>query len=93
VRGALVSAIPTHLRHAPASRLSQYYARQKARLGWQVARVATARQLARIIYAMLATGECWREEPTMAGVSAEGHWSAVRETQLPFSSVCTTLLA
>jgi transposase len=70
VRGALVSAIPTHLRYAPTSRLSQYYARQKERLGWQVARVATARQLARIIYAMLATGECWREESTRPGVSA-----------------------
>jgi transposase len=69
VRGALVSAIPTHLRHAPDSRLSQYYARQKDRLGWQVARVATARQLARIIYAMLTTGECWRE-PAIAEVSA-----------------------
>jgi transposase len=65
VRGALVSAIPTHLRHAPDSRLSQYYARQKERLGWQIARVATARQLARIIYAMLATGECWREAPVL----------------------------
>jgi transposase len=72
VRGALVSAIPTHLRLAPASRLSQYYARQKPRLGWPVARVATARQLARIMYVMLATGECWREEEVIvAGVSAK----------------------
>lgn len=63
VRGALISAIPTHLRCAPASRLSQYYARQKDRLGWQIARVATARQLARVIYQMLRTGECWRETP------------------------------
>ena len=61
VRGALVSTIPTHLRLAPESHLSRYYARQKARLGWQVARVATARQLARIVYSMLASGECWRE--------------------------------
>lgn len=67
VRGALVSAIPTHLRYAPTSRLSQYYQRQKARLGWQVARVATARQLARVIYQMLRTGETWREpEPPVA---------------------------
>jgi transposase len=63
VRGALVSSIPTHLRCAPASPLSQYYARQKARLGWQTARVATARQLARVIYRMLRTGECWRAAP------------------------------
>ena len=71
VRGALVSAIPTHLRLAPGSRLSQYYARQKPRLGWPVARVAAARQLARIMYVMLATGECWREEGIVDGVSAE----------------------
>lgn len=63
VRGALISAVPSHLRWAPASRLSQYYARQQARLGWQVARVATARQLARVIYHMLRTGEVWRESP------------------------------
>lgn len=67
VRGALVSTIPTHLRCAPESRLSQYYARQKARLGWQVARVATARQLARVIYHMLRSGECWRAAPAPAG--------------------------
>ena len=72
VRGALVSAIPTHLRLAPQSRLSQYYARQKPRLGWPVARVAAARQLARIMYVMLATGECWRGEAIVDGVSAEG---------------------
>jgi transposase len=70
VRGALVSAIPTHLRLAPQSRLSQYYARQKPRLGWPVARVAAARQLARIMYVMLATGECWREEAIVDGVRA-----------------------
>lgn len=71
VRGALVSAIPTHLRLAPQSRLSQYYARQKPRLGWPVARVAAARQLARIVFAMLATGECWREKAIVDGVNAE----------------------
>jgi transposase len=68
VRGALVSTIPTHLRCAPASRLSQYYARQQARLGWQIARVATARQLARVIYHMLLTGEAWREPPAPVDV-------------------------
>lgn len=64
VRGALISAIPTHLRCAPASFLSAYYARQKARLGWQKARVATARRLARLIHHMLTTGECWRAAPS-----------------------------
>ena len=64
VRGALISSIPTHLRCAPTSPLSQYYARQKARLGWQIARVATARQLARVIYRMLRTGEEWRPRPS-----------------------------
>ena len=61
VRGALISTIPTHLRYAPASQLSQSYARLKARVGWRVARVAAARQLARAIYHMLHTGEVWRD--------------------------------
>ena len=69
VRGALISTVPTHLRYAPDSRLSQYYARQKARLGWQIARVATARQLARVIYHMLRTGEEWRATPAPVGRS------------------------
>ena len=50
VRGALVSAIPSHLRAAPASPLSRGYEQLEARLGWRVARVATARKLARVIY-------------------------------------------
>lgn len=70
VRGALVSAIPTHLRRAPDSALSAYYTRLKARVGWRVARVAAARRLARVIYRMLQTGECWRAEPAAAGVPA-----------------------
>lgn len=61
VRGALVSAIPSHVRVAPESALSAHYEKLKARLGWQVARVATARKLARIIYRMLKSGEPWRE--------------------------------
>ena len=60
IRGALVSAIPTHVRCAPESSLSLYYQRQKVRLGWPVARVAAARRLAVIVYRMLATGEVWR---------------------------------
>lgn len=60
VRGELISAIPTHVGAAPDSSLSTYYERQKERLGWATARVATARKLCRAIYAMLSTGEVWR---------------------------------
>jgi transposase len=60
VRGALVSAIPSHVRAAPESTLSAYYARLKERLGWRIARVATARKLVHCIYPMLRTGEAWR---------------------------------
>lgn len=60
VRGVLVSAIPSHLRATPDSSLGRYYERQKERLGWPTARTAAARKLARIIYAMLSTGEVWR---------------------------------
>lgn len=60
VRGALVSAIPSHMRSTPESSLGRYYDRQKERIGWQKARVATARKLCRAIYAMLCTGEVWR---------------------------------
>lgn len=60
VRGALVSAIPSHMRSTPESSLGTYYERQKERIGWQKARVATARKLCRAIYAMLSTGEVWR---------------------------------
>jgi transposase len=61
VRGALVSAIPSHVRVAPESSLSATYEGLKQRLGWQVARTATARKLARIVYRMLQAGERWRE--------------------------------
>ena len=61
VRGALVSAIPSHVRLAPGSTLSSSYETLKQRLGWQVARVAAARKLAGIVYRMLQTGERWRE--------------------------------
>jgi transposase len=63
VRGAIVSAIPTHLRHEPASALTQYYERLKPRVGWKVARVATARRLARVVYHMLSNQEPWRTAP------------------------------
>jgi transposase len=60
VRGALVSAIPSHIRGAPESELGAYYERLKERVGWRTARVAAARKLARIIHAMLKSGEAWR---------------------------------
>jgi len=59
IRGALVSAIPSHMRSTPESSLGTYYERQKERIGWQKARVATARKLCRAIHAMLSTGEMW----------------------------------
>lgn len=60
VRWALISATSKHVLHAPESRLSMFYERQKARLGWKKARVATARKLAHVIYAMLQHQERWR---------------------------------
>jgi transposase len=59
LRGALVRAVVSHVQHAPASALTQFYTTQKARLGWQVARIATARKLARVIHGMLRTRTCW----------------------------------
>lgn len=59
-RGALISAIPSHLSAAPDSSLAAYYRRQKERLGGSIARVATARKLCRILYAMLSNQEEWR---------------------------------
>jgi transposase len=60
VRGALVSAIPSHTRFAPDSSLSTTYQELKRRLGWRVARVAVARKLARIVYYMLHRNETWQ---------------------------------
>jgi transposase len=81
VRGALVSAIATHLRAAPASALTAYYLRLKPRVGWRVARVATARRLAHVLYRMLSTGEAWREPsavarpaPSAVASSGRGRW-------------------
>lgn len=62
LRGALVRTVVSHLQHAPESWLSAYYTEQKQRLGWPVARVATARRLCRALHAMLRTGEAWRSE-------------------------------
>ena len=63
LRGTFVRAIVSHITHAPDSWLSHSNERIKERLGWQVARVATARRLARAVHAMLRTGEVWNGEP------------------------------
>jgi transposase len=60
VRGAMISTIPNHLQSAPDSPVASYYQELKERLGWPTARVAAARKLCRIVYAMLSTGEVWR---------------------------------
>lgn len=62
LRGALVRAVVSHVRSAPASWLTQYYTTQKPRVGWPVARVATARKLARAIHAMLRTNSRWIDD-------------------------------
>lgn len=63
LRGALVRAVVSHVQHAPASWLTQYYTHHKARVGWPIARIATARKLARAIHAMLRTQTCWSNDP------------------------------
>jgi transposase len=63
LRGALVRAVVSHVQHAPTSWLTQYYTQQKARVGWPVARVATARKLARVMHAMLRTKSYWQNDP------------------------------
>lgn len=63
LRGTFVRAVVSHVTHAADSWLSQSYELIRQRLGWQVARVATARRLARAVHAMLRTGEVWRDEP------------------------------
>jgi transposase len=70
LRGALVQAVVNHRGHDRESWLSKYYDTLKDRRGWQVARVATARKLARAIHAMLRTGEVWRSERDENGVSS-----------------------
>lgn len=67
LRAAYVRAVVSHVQHAPNSPLTRYYQQQKKRLGWQTARVAAARKLARATHAMLRTGEAWREEEDVLG--------------------------
>lgn len=59
LRGAFVRAVVSHVQHAPDSWLTQYYMTHKQRVGWQVARVATARKLVRAVHAMLRTQQVW----------------------------------
>jgi transposase len=59
LRGTLVRTIVSHVQNAPDSWLTDYYVEQKARVGWQVARIAAARKLARAIHAMLRTNNTW----------------------------------
>jgi transposase len=65
LRGALVRAVVSHVQCAPTSWLSAYYATQKRRVGWPVARIATARKLARVVHAMLRTKTAWTNEPRL----------------------------
>ncbi|HZD04992.1 MAG TPA: IS110 family transposase [Longimicrobiales bacterium] len=72
LRGAFVRAALSHRQQAPSSPVSQSYDRLKERVGWQTARVATARKLCRIAYAMLRTGELWRGAEPEPSTSADG---------------------
>lgn len=71
LRGTLVHAIVSHVANAPDSHLTRRYVEDKKRLGWPVARVAAARRLARAIYAMLRSGEAWRDGPARPGERGE----------------------
>lgn len=62
LRGVFVRAVVSHVQHAPESWLTQYYLAQKPRIGWQAARIATARKLARAVHAMLRTNTAWSSE-------------------------------
>lgn len=61
VRDVLHSAAGDHVRAAPDSAVSRFYRRKAEELGKHTARTAAARKLCRVIYAMLSTGEVWRE--------------------------------
>ena len=64
LRGALVRAVVSHVQTDPESWLAHYYEVHKKRLGWQTARVAAARKLARALHAMLRTGAVWQPRCT-----------------------------
>ena len=79
LRGALVRAVVQHAQQSGESWLTRYYQEQTQRLGWQVARIAAARRLARAVHAMLRTGEAWRSELS-TGERGEFHEGHVAET-------------
>lgn len=60
VRWALVSAVAKHVQCASESPITQFYNRQKTRLGWKKARVAAARKLGNVVYRMLQEQQPWR---------------------------------
>src|SRR5437764_1016851 len=80
LRGALVSAIPSHVRYAPTSPGTVAYEQLKARLGWRVARVAAARKLARVVYVMLTRRAPWHGVPAAGDVRDEVQNSHVAPT-------------
>ena len=88
MRGELVSAIPTHVRLAPESRLTKHYERTKERIGWTKTRVAAARKLARVIHRMLETGEVWRESRPVESADGQGE---ARNIHAPWASCITTI--
>lgn len=63
LRDAFVRAVVSHVTTQPTSGLSRYYTTQKSRLGWRVARIATARKLACAVHAMLRTRTPWHDGP------------------------------
>lgn len=77
LRGTFVRAVVSHVKSAPESWLSHYYREQKQRLGWPVARIATARKLARAVHAMLRTGQPWSDIQPSRGELLSPH--AVRD--------------
>jgi len=82
LRGAFVRAVVSHVGLAPDRNLTRSYDETKARLSWQVARVATARRLARAVHAMPRTGEVWRDQPVY-GERGEFHSGQVASTTHP----------
>lgn len=62
LRNASVQTALVHRQRAPESWPSRYHDELKQRVDWRVARVATARKLARAVHAMLRTGEAMLEQ-------------------------------
>lgn len=73
LRGTLVRAVVSHVKNAPDSWLSHFYAEKKPKLGWPVARIAAARRLTRAIHAMLRTNTNWNDVPPSRGELQRTH--------------------